>query len=203
MIQYHMMEYMGRMVRKTGAAVVIALLMLVLMGQAQSRRNMAAAYMGAAGADPWSEEFSLSRDGAAVGLGVQDGAFPWGAKVTVKQSAYWRNGGRGFFEITGDDGSVFRGVRKEGTADALNGVLLEMYTENPDWRTRRGAAVGMSLEDTLSLYPEAQAEYDAHREPGSYRYTYASARGANGSSLISFVFRNNALASIDVSHTGN
>ena len=198
---YHVMEYMGRMVRKTGIAVVVALFMLVLMGQAQSRRNTAAAFDGVQ-AGPWSEEFSVTRKGIGVGLGVQDGAFPWGTDLDLRNVSFWRSGGKDFFEITGDDGTVFNGVRREGTADTANGLILSIHTDNPEWHTWRGVGVGMPMGDTLALYPEAKAEYDAHREPGSYRYTYSGTteNGASGYSQIHFLFERNTLVSLDITH---
>lgn len=199
---YHMMEYMGRLVRKTGVAVVMALLMLVLMGQAQSRRSLAAAMGGALDVGPWSEEFSLSRDGASAGLGVQEGAFPWGTGLSVKQVNFWRESGTDYFEITGTDGTMFEGVRQDGTADTRNGLLLGIRTDNPDWRTLRGVSVGMSMEDVLALYPEARAEYDGHREAGTYRYTYSGTRdSAAGVSHIAFSFQESTLTAIDIYHT--
>ena len=200
MMGYHVMEYMERMVRKTGIAVVAALFMLVLMGQAQSRRNTAAE-LGASQAGPWSEEFSLTRDGVSIGLGTQNGAFPWGADIKQKQVDFWRYAGEDFFEISAEDGTVFSGARREGTADAANGLLLSIRTASPDWRTWRGVGVGMPMGDTLSRYPEAVAEYDAHRQPGSYSYTYSGAtENGSGYSQIRFVFERNTLISLDVSH---
>lgn len=197
---FHVMEYMGRMVRKTGIAVVVALLMLVLMGQAQNRRN-AAATLATLDAGPWSEEFSLTRDNVMVRLGAQTGAFPWGTGLALANVDFWRSAGQDFFEITGEDGTVFQGVRREGTADTANGLLLSMHTESPDWHTRRGVGVGMPMGDTLALYPEAQAEYDAHRQAGSYRYTYSgTTESGSGFSRISFVFEHNTLTSMDISH---
>ena len=69
----------------------------------------------------------------------------------------------------------------------------------------RGAFVGMSMEDALALYPEAQAEYDAHREAGAYRYTYSGTTDGktSGFSRISFSFEQNALTAIDISHVTN
>jgi hypothetical protein len=197
---FHVMEYMGRMVRKTGIAVVVALLMLILMGQAQNRRHTAGT-LATVDAGPWSEEFSLTRNRAMVRLGVQDGAFPWGTGLALTSVDFWRSAGQDFFEITGEDGTVFHGVRREGTADTSNGLLLGMYTESPDWHTRRGVGIGMPMGDTLSLYPEAEAEYDAHRQPGTYRYTYSGTEEAgSGFSRITFVFENNMLMSMDISH---
>ncbi len=199
---YHVMEYMERMIRKTGIAVVVALFMLVLMGQAQSRRNTADARDGVQ-AGPWSEEFSLTRDGVAVGLGVQKGEFPWGVGLTTQSVDFWRAAGQDFFEITGNDGTVFNGVRREGTADTANGLLLNMHTSNPEWHTWRGAGVGMPMGDTLALYPEAKAEYDAHRQAGAYRYTYSGAVESSGYSEIHFLFERNTLVSIDISHVAD
>ena len=196
---YHMMEYMGRLARKTGFAVIAAAFMLVLMGQAQSRRNMASA-MDAAQAGPWSEEFSLTREDGAAGLGAQTGAFPWKTGLKSGQADFWRDAGEDFFEITAADGSLFSGTRQDGAADTSNGLLLEIRTENPDWRTWRGAFVGMPMDETLALYPEALAIYDAHREAGAYRYTYSSAPDAAGFSRITFSFEENTLAAIDISY---
>ncbi len=197
---FHVMEYMGRMVRKTGIAVVAALLMLALMGQAQSRRHTAAV-PGTVDTSPWSEEFSLTRNNVMVRLGAQNGAFPWGTGLASTNVGFWRSAGQDFFEITGEDGTVFQGVRRSGTADTSNGLLLGMRTTSPDWHTRRGVGVGMPMGDTLSLYPEATAEYDAHRQAGSYRYTYSgTAENGSGFSRISFVFENNTLVSMDISH---
>lgn len=197
---YHVMEYMERMVRKTGIAVVVGLFMLVLMGQAQSRRNTAPQSVVQVG--PWSEEFSLTRDSTGVRLGVQEGAFPWGTNLATKGVNFWRANGQDFFEITGEDGSVFGGVRRAGTADTSNGLLLSIHTENPEWHTLRGVGVGMPMGDTLFLYPEAEAEYDAHRRAGAYRYTYSSAtdNASSGVSRICFLFERNILVSIDISH---
>ena len=200
MIGYHVMEYMGRTVRKTCFAVAVALLMLALMGQAQSRRSLAAA-MVRTDTGPWSAEFSLTRDDGSVGLGAQEGAFPWGTGLEVSNRNFWRSGGQDFFEITGADGSQFKGTRQGGMADTSNGFLLEIRTQNPDWRTLRGACVGMSMEEVLALYPEASAEYDAHREAGSYRYTYCGAvEKFSGFSRISFTFEQNILTSLDIQH---
>ncbi|MBQ9521353.1 MAG: hypothetical protein IJR72_02125 [Oscillospiraceae bacterium] len=197
---FHVMEYMGRMVRKTGIAVVVALLMLVLMGQTESRRHTAST-LGTVDAGPWSEEFSLTRDNVMVRLGVQNGAFPWGTGLASTNVDFWRSAGQDFFEITGEDGTVFHGVRREGTADTSNGLLLAMHTTSPDWHTRRGVGVGMPMGDTLSIYPEAKAEYDAHRQAGTYRYTYSgTAESGSGFSCISFVFENNTLMSMDITH---
>ncbi|MBR0282661.1 MAG: hypothetical protein IJQ81_13945 [Oscillibacter sp.] len=196
---YHMMEYMGRLARKTGFAVVAALLMLVLMGQAQSRRGMASA-IDAADAGPWSEEFSLTRENGAAKLGVQSGAFPWKTGLKSESVGFWRNSGEDFFEITGADGSLFSGTRQEGAADTSNGLLLEIRTQNPDWRTWRGAFVGMPMDEALALYPEALAVYDAHREAGVYRYTYSGTRDADGFSQITFSFEKSTLSAIEISH---
>jgi len=195
---YHMMEYMGRLVRKTGIAVVIALLMLVLMGQAQSRRSMAAALEANAEVSPWSEEFSLRQDGQAVGLGTQTGAFPWNTQLKADGVEFWRADGRDYFAITCKDGTAFRGTRHEGTADTSNGQILKLYTENPAWDTYRGAHVGMDLEDVLSLYPEAEAVYDGHRDAGAYQYTYASTKNprTQEQSVLSMTFRDSKLVSI-------
>lgn len=201
MMGYHVMEYMGRMIRATAVAVAVALLMLALMGHAQSRRNLAAGK--AVDAGPWSEEFALTRDDdGTVRLGAQEGAFPWASGLETQNANFWRSGGQDFFEIVGADGSHFTGTRQGGMADAFNGFLLEVRTENPDWRTRRGVAVGMSMEDVLSLYPEASAEYDAHREAGSYRYTYSGTQESktSGFSRITFNFENNALTSMALGH---
>lgn len=198
---YHVMEYMGRMVRRTCIAVLIGFLMLVLMGQAQSRRNTASA--GAPrDTGPWSAEFALTCGEASVGLGAQEGAFPWNTGLETRNISFWRSGGEDFFAITGADGSQFSGTRRDGMADACDGLLLEIRTENPDWQTARGVCVGMSMEETLSLYPEAQAEYDAHRAAGSYRYTYSGTESgrASGFSRIAFTFEQNVLTAIDICH---
>ncbi len=197
---YHVMEYMGRMVRATAAAVAVGLLMLALMGQAQSRRALAAGK--AVDAGPWSAEFALTRDEGTVGLGAQKGAFPWESGLDTRNVSFWRSGGEDFFEITGADGSQFMGKRQDGMADAQNGLLLEIRTQNPDWRTLRGAAVGMSMEEVLSLYPEASVEHDAHREAGFYRYTYSGTEDdrTSGFSRIAFTFENDALVSMTLRH---
>ena len=198
---YHVMEYMGRMVRRTCIAVLIGFLMLILMGQAQSRRNTAAV-RASADSGPWSAEFALTCGEASVGLGAQEGAFPWNSGLDASGANYWRSGGQDFFKITGADGSLFTGTRQGGMADACNGLLLEIRTENPDWQTLRGASVGMSMDEVLALYPEASAEYDAHREAGTYRYTYSGTRKdkTSGFSRISFNFAQNALVSMDICH---
>lgn len=201
MMGYHVMEYMERLVRKTGIAVLVALLMLVLMGQAQSRRNTALAVSRDTLAGPWSEEFSLLDDSGALRLGTQQGAFPWGTAAQSDRIDFWRSGGRNFFEIACADGSEIRGIRQEGVADTSNGLLMEIRTKNPEWKTWRGASVGMSMEDALTLYPEAVAVYDAHREPGAYRYTYSSVKSGSSVSVLSFTFTNSVLSAIDVSHT--
>ena len=204
-MEYHVMEYMGRMVRKTCLAVVIGFVMLILMGQAQSRRAMAASAQSF-DAGPWSAEFALTRDdGAAVGLGVQEGAFPWNSGLEARESAFRRSGGQDFFDISADDGSEFSGTRRDGVADESGGLLLEIRTANPEWKTRRGAYAGMSMEETLALYPEAAAEYDAHREAGSYRYTYSGTKKdkTSGISRITFLFEDNVLASMALYHAAD
>ena len=201
-MRYQVMEYMELMVRKTCIAVLIALVMLILMGQARSRRNAAAS--GLAGdSGPWSAEFSLTREdgGELVKLGAQEGAFPWGTNLDTKNVSFWRTGGEDFFEVTASDGSRFAGTRQGGTADTSNGLLLNITTENPEWATARGACVGMSMEETLKLYPEAAVEHDAHRAAGCYRYTYSGAADKfAGISRIAFNFEQDALASIDIFH---
>lgn len=199
---YHVMEYVERMVRKTCIAALIGLLMLILMGQAQSRRS-AAAVMLARDSGPWSAEFSLTRDDGeeAVKLGAQKGAFPWGMALDKRDANFWRMGGEDFFEVTASDGSRFSGTRQGGAADTSGGLLLEIRTENPEWATVRGASVGMSMEEVLALYPEASAEHDAHREAGCYRYTYSGAADKlAGISRIAFNFERDALTSIDIFH---
>ena len=100
-------------------------------------------------------EFSIMIGDKALTLGVQDGEFPWGTELEADSEEYWSSDGFDCFSFTFGENLTLCGLCLEAKGTESNGNLTGFDNRNPDYKTYRGAYIGMSLEELCALYPEA------------------------------------------------
>lgn len=142
--------------------------------------------------DPWSKEFSVLVDGQQLKLGRQTGAFPWDTSLEKRSVEYETEGQYDTFEIECVGETELSGLRAQGQETEADGLLTEIDTEDSAIKTYRGAYVGMSMEDVLTLYPEADQRDDD---------TYVFYKERSTVSKIEFEFENGLLESISIEST--
>lgn len=141
--------------------------------------------------DPYSEEFTILVDGESLSIGMQEGSFPWGTSLEEESAEYWSSDGFDGFEIICTDGTILSGLREEGAPDAENGLLNRIETTNAAYETYRGVYAGMTLEEVLEHYPEAErVEAD--------ECVYEFSGEMYGLSAIYFTFEDDLLISLEI-----
>lgn len=105
---------------------------------------------------PAELEFSIMIGDKTLTLGVQDGEFPWGTELELDSEEYWSSDGFHGFEFTCGENLTLGGLCLEAKGTEKNGSLTRIENRNPDYKTYRGAYIGMTLEDFLELYPDAE-----------------------------------------------
>lgn len=100
-------------------------------------------------------EFSIVIGDKTLTLGVQDGEFPWGTELEADSKEFWSMDGFHSFEFTCGENLTLCGLCLEAKGTESNGNLTGFDNRNPDYKTYRGAYIGMSLEELCALYPEA------------------------------------------------
>ncbi len=148
--------------------------------------------------NPYSQEFSVKSDGGVLQLGEQTGAFPWQSGLEQQEVSYSSSDGFDIFEILCTDGTKLSGFRGEGMETEENGLLDYVQTTNPAFATYRGAAVGMTQEEVLALYPEAEAYEPTEPVPGGTEYEFSGEE--YGMTSMEFSFRDGVLAEIRMQH---
>ena len=104
---------------------------------------------------PAELEFSIVIGDKTLTLGVQDGEFPWGTELEADSKEFWSMDGFHSFEFTCGENLTLCGLCLEAKGTESNGNLTGFDNRNPDYKTYRGAYIGMSLEELCALYPEA------------------------------------------------
>ncbi len=113
-------------------------------------------------------EFSIVVGAQTLTLGEQAGAFPWGTELEADSERYWSSDGFPSFELTCGEGLLLGGFRPEKSIETTeNAILRTIENRSPNYKTYRGAYVGMSMEDFQALYPDAEEISSGHR----YDYT--------------------------------
>lgn len=105
---------------------------------------------------PEKLEFSIVIDDKLLILGIQDGKFPWGSELEADNQKFWSMDGFDSFSFTCGENLTLGGLCLEAEGTENNGNLTRIENRNPDYKTYRGAYIGMPLEDFLALYPEAE-----------------------------------------------
>lgn len=106
---------------------------------------------------PEELEFSIVIGEALLVPGRQSGAFPWGTELEADSETYWNMDGFYGFTLACGEGLYLVGSHPEKHVETTeNGFLTGIENQNTDYKTYRGAYIGMSLEDFLELYPEAE-----------------------------------------------
>ncbi len=101
-------------------------------------------------------EFSIVIGDQLLTLGEQSGEFPWGTDLEADSEVYWNMDGFYSFAIDCGEGLQLAGLRREKSVETTeNGSLTGFDNRKPDYKTYRGAYIGMSLEEFQALYPEA------------------------------------------------
>lgn len=144
--------------------------------------------------DPYSQEFSVKSDSGVLQLGDQTGTFPWESGLEQQEIHYSSMDGFNLFDIRCTDGTVLHGLREEGAETEDNGLLTSVKTSNPDFATYRGASVGMTQEEVLALYPEAEAFEPTEPVPGGEEYEFSGEQ--YGMTSMEFSFRDGVLTEI-------
>ena len=104
---------------------------------------------------PEKLEFSIVIDDKLLILGIQDGKFPWGSELEADNQKFWSMDGFDSFSFTCGENLTLCGLCLEAKGTESNGNLTGFDNRNPDYKTYRGAYIGMSLEELCALYPEA------------------------------------------------
>lgn len=143
---------------------------------------------------PYSKEFSIKSDSGTLQLGEQTGAFPWESGLEQQEIHYSSSDGFDRFDIRCTDGTVLGGLRQEGAETEEDGALSYVETSNPDFATYRGASVGMTQEEVLALYPEAEVFEPAEPVVGRMEYEFSGEQF--GMTSIVFSFQDGVLAKI-------
>lgn len=143
---------------------------------------------------PAELEFSIVIGDQILTLGEQSGEFPWGTDLEADSEEYWSSDGFHSFELTCGADLLLGGFRPEKYVETTeNAILRTIENRNPDYKTYRGAYIGMSLEDFLELYPDAE-EVSSER-----RYDYVDPPNCFLKQLV-FYFEGNQLVEFKIAH---
>ena len=145
-------------------------------------------------ADTIHQEFSILIEGAPVCLGLQTGTFPWGTNLRQTNCIFWRSDGFTCFKILCEDGTIIKGINPNSIESTENATIMEIYPDGSVYPTYRGARIGMTIEDVLALYPEA--EYKEHYDYTPDEAAYSFTTPDTGFNQIVFGFEDNRLSQI-------
>ena len=105
---------------------------------------------------PEKLEFSIMIGDKPLTLGKQSGTFPWGVDLESDSEEYWSSDGFHCFTLTcGSKLRIQGSCQEKNTETTENGWLDRIENQNSNYKTYRGAYIGMLVEDFLVLYPEA------------------------------------------------
>ena len=144
--------------------------------------------------DPYSPEFSLKSDSGMLQLGEQSGEFPWESGLTAQNISYVSMDGFHSAKILCTDGTVLGGLRQKNVESTNDLLLTDVETGSQMFVTYRGAAVGMTLEEVLALYPEAREFELEPSKAGAAGYVFSGEQ--YGMTCMEFLFQDGVLTGI-------
>lgn len=124
--------------------------------------------------DNFQQEFSIFIEGTPLCLGRQTGAFPWGTNLRQTNCIFYHSDGFTCFKILCEDGTILEGVNPNDLASTENATILKIRPDSPIYPTYRGARIGMTVEDVLKLYPEAEYEENYDYAPNEAAYCFTT-----------------------------
>lgn len=144
--------------------------------------------------DNFQQEFSLLIEDSSLCLGPQTEEFPWETTLQQANCIFYHNDGFTCFKILCEDGTIIEGINPDSIESTENATIMEISIATPVYSTYRSVRVGMTVEEVLALYPEAEYKEYYDYAPGEAAYSFTTPD--TGFHQIFFWFVDNKLCQI-------